>query len=582
MRSKLKVSQMGMLVSAAVMLLSGCNLGEDGNKEGNPAGSLSAESEAYLKDPAQYKFDPPVTISTIGFQPGKDTYKPGESDTDNFWRRWLKENMGLEIKNEFVVPQYSDYETRIRLLLAGGDKLPDVLGVTQVLLANDLIDSGKVTPLNDLIEKFVSPNMKALYKKYANSMAGVTRDGKIYGLPNFFAMDEGTVMWIRQDWLDNLNLKAPKTMDEFENVLKQFTEADPDRNGKKDTLGLALSMKNGPVTWMSSADGIAGALSGGKMPNTSNLQEFWTKTDSGKLQWNAIDPDNKKFLAKMRDWMQKGYIDPEIGIKDETKAAEMASGGKAGILFGPNWMAGWPLGDGDAGKFTAYPLPAGANGKAVRGEKAMVHSFVMLNKDFKHPEAFFAYWNKIMAANFGPDDPYYDVRLKDGWADGYDYVKQDGKIIRGNYEQNGVPKEKWPNPGDATKSYSPEWMLFDKPYIPYLGDSFYSKLKADPKANPSNWMEARVATSTSRQLEAGIVRISQNENAVENLFTGAPTKTMKAKNEMLTKIATESYLKMIYGQEPLDYFDSFVEQWKKSGGDEITKEVNAWYDSVKQ
>lgn len=582
MRKKYKASQMLVAATAAMVLLSGCNAGGAGKGGDTPSSSPAAAAADYLKNPATYKFDPAVTITSIGFQPSKDTYKPGESETDNFWLKWVHENIGIDIKNEFVVPQYSDYETRVRLLLAGGDKLPDVLGNTQVLLANDLIDSGKVAPLNDLIEQYASPNMKALYEKYSNAMAGVTRDGKIYGLPNFFAMDEGTVMWVRQDWLDKLKLQAPKTMDEFENVIRAFTEDDPDGNGKKDTMGLALSMKNGPVTWMSTTDGIAGALSGGKMPNTFNLQEFWTPSASGELQWDAIDPGNKAFLAKMREWMEKGYVDPEIGVKDEAKAAEMASGGKAGILFGPNWMAGWPLGDGDAANFTAYPLPAGADGKAVRGEKAMVHSFVMLNKDFKHPEAFFAYWNKVMAANFGPDDPYYDARLKDGWAEGYDYVKYDGKIIRGNYEEKGVPSDKWPNPADASKSYNPEWILFDKPYIPYLGDSFTTKLKDDPEAEPSNWMEARLATSTARQLAAGIVRISQNDSAVENLFTGAPTKTMKAKTEMLTKLATESYLKIIYGQEPVDYFDSFVEQWKKSGGDEITKEVNAWYDSVKK
>ena len=33
------------------------------------------------------------------------------------------------------------------------------------------------------------------------------------------------------------------------------------------------------------------------------------------------------------------------------------------------------------------------------------------------------------------------------------------------------------------------------------------------------------------------------------------------------------YLQIITGEKPLDYFDEFVEQWKKLGGDTLTQEV---------
>ena len=48
-------------------------------------------------------------------------------------------------------------------------------------------------------------------------------------------LTEGEVMIIRQDWLDKLGLKAPTTIDEFEEVIRAFTEDDPDGNGQKDT-----------------------------------------------------------------------------------------------------------------------------------------------------------------------------------------------------------------------------------------------------------------------------------------------------------------------------------------------------------
>ncbi len=44
--------------------------------------------------------------------------------------------------------------------------------------------------------------------------------------------------WIRTDWLENLGLEMPTTLDELRAVLVAFREQDPDGNGAKDTYGL--------------------------------------------------------------------------------------------------------------------------------------------------------------------------------------------------------------------------------------------------------------------------------------------------------------------------------------------------------
>ena len=52
------------------------------------------------------------------------------------------------------------------------------------------------------------------------------------------------------------------------------------------------------------------------------------------------------------------------------------------------------------------------------------------------------------------------------------------------------------------------------------------------------------------------------------------TETMKLKWANLQKLEEETLLKIIMGQAPVDEFDKFVETWKRTGGDEITEEVN--------
>ena len=57
------------------------------------------------------------------------------------------------------------------------------------------------------------------------------------------------------------------------------------------------------------------------------------------------------------------------------------------------------------------------------------------------------------------------------------------------------------------------------------------------------------------------------------------TKTMDSKWANLKKLEEETFAKIITGKVGIDAFDSFVEEWKASGGDEITKEVQEELDA---
>jgi len=67
--------------------------------------------------------------------------------------------------------------------------------------------------------------------------------------------------------------------------------------------------------------------------------------------------------------------------------------------------------------------------------------------------------------------------------------------------------------------------------------------------------------------------IENNTEPVYSEFYGI-TPTMEQKMTNLDKLEVDSFIKIITGEKPLDYFDEFVAQWKKLGGDQITKEVN--------
>lgn len=593
MKSLFKVTKVAVLSLSIGLLptLAACSSNDNHNSSGNPASTGSSASASDSGQAGQstelwnQKFDPPVTITTAVVDDGTsrgNAFKPGESMEDNVNLRWMKENMGINVKYNFIVSKPEDYDTKLRLLLSSGGKLPDAFSTSGEPLES-LVASGRIMPVDEAIEKYAHPEFKKLIEQYGYTLGGAKKDGKLYGVPSFYMGDEGTVMWIRKDWLDHLGLQPPKTLAEFDNVIKQFTENDPDNNGKDDTIGLTAPLKDGPFNWMGQTDAIVGAFTK-QFINTSWLQDGWNKGEDGKLSWGAVHPDAKLYLQTMRDWMSKGYLDKESGIKDPAKSSELAASGKAGIMFGPAWMGDWPLSDATKNDpkadFEPYPLPAGPDGLVGRNQKTLIVGFTVFNKDFQHIDAWFAYFNKIFAKTLEQEgDPYFDPRWKDGYYEGYDYVKYNGKVIKGDFEAAGVPADQWPLKDGRSMDmrFMMTNILGGGVTIPYSNDAAIKKFLADPNAEPLTAREYDVKQMKKKQLDAHGVRINQGITENKNYFTGPLTPTMKSKGQLLQKLATESYLKIIYGEKPIEYFDQFVKEWLENGGQKITDEVNEWY-----
>jgi putative aldouronate transport system substrate-binding protein len=81
--------------------------------------------------------------------------------------------------------------------------------------------------------------------------------------------------------------------------------------------------------------------------------------------------------------------------------------------------------------------------------------------------------------------------------------------------------------------------------------------------------------------ESELVLTNYKDQYQNNEFFAAPTPTMEKRKAMLDKLELESFTKIISGNVPVDEFDTFVEQWKKLGGDQVTTEVNDWAKTQK-
>jgi putative aldouronate transport system substrate-binding protein len=558
------------LILAGTLLtgvLSGCGSGNNVTNSENPSVDVPNSESIYSAKFENGKYVEPVSITTV-FPIGSNLkFKNGENIDNNVHTKWAKDTLGIDIKYLWTVSdQNNAYQTKLRLMLSSGQKMPDIVSFRgDPTLISDLIESGQFTDAGELFDKYASESYKKAMAEDPTVWNPYISDGKRMGIPILEnAYNNDPVMYIREDWLKKVNLQAPTTLDELEVVMDAFMNKDPDGNGKKDTLPLSVGFKNNLSTWMSDTGWVFGMF--GVMPNQ------WNKNAEGKLVYGSTQPEMKPALAKLQEWMKKGYISQEAGLYDEVKATEAFTAGKAGMIVGPYWMTGWPmpdlLGNVPNAEYKAYPLPAGPDGKIGRHGTPISSGAVLINKDMKNKDAFFVYQNYLFD-NWA--DPVSESPFSKGFAENYDYgIGPDGEIYR-EQESDKIPGG-WV---DAIR-YT---LTFDGAIIPSLRINGLAKLANGEE--PSTPYEHTLTTAIPEQMQAAKIVVDQKQYIMNNMFTGRPTETQLSKGDLLTKLELEVINKIIYGKTSIDEFDKFVEKYRSSGGESIENEVNTWYDLIK-
>ncbi|MGG6311472.1 hypothetical protein [Paenibacillus macerans] len=546
------------------------NKGNSGNKasenKGNAAdqSQTAAESEDSIAEAIQkgtYKFETPVTITTVKPTDSTMKFKNGETVENNVHTKWAHDQLGIDIKYLWQVPG-DQFATKMRLMLTSGEDLPDVLMTEDMTLLNELIQSGRYKDISEDYEKYASSTIKEIYSSHPLMWSQVTYDGKRMAFPNFaHAGNDNAVMWIRQDWLDQLGMKAPTTFEEMEALMQAMLDKKP--GGSDNIIPLGVSLGSGGSNpnvfsgWLGESTWVFGPS--GTIPNQ------WLEKD-GELVHGSTLPEMKDGLLRLRDWYEKGYISKEAGLHDENKLAELIGQGRVGIAVAPYWLPNWPIPDLEknvpGATMNPYPLPT-LNGKAAARDSTFLRGGMIVKKDFEHVDALFLYLNRI----FEKGKP--GSEFENGWYEDYDYtVKADGTI---SVDDADIPGGK----------VGPAKYVLMEPKDPFVNLKLMAKLSRG--AAPSSASEERLLLSNPKILKASEY-VDDGWNAgsyISHAFTGSPTKTMQSKNGILAKLEGETFIGIIYGKKPIDDFDKFVKEWYEIGGEQVTKEANEWYQDSK-
>ncbi|MGG1552036.1 hypothetical protein [Paenibacillus ferrarius] len=563
--------KISMIALAAVTVLSlglsACSESTDaGGKTGvnSPAPSGQQEAAVQAIQQGTYKFDPPVTITTVKATDSTMKFKNGETMENNVHTKWAHDQLGIDLKFLWQVPG-DQFNTKLRLMLTANESLPDVLMTMDGSLMEELMQSGKYEDITADFEKYASPKVKKIYNSSPLNWQQVTIGGKKMALPNFrTAGNDNAVMWIRQDWLDKLGMKAPTTFEELETLMQAFLDKKPGGSDNVIPLGVSFgsggSSPNPFASWLGETTWVFGPY--GTVPYQ------WLEKD-GKLVHGSTLPAMKDGLAKLKDWYNKGYISKEAGLQDENKLGELIAQGRVGVVVAPSWMSGWPQTDMQknipGSIMKPYPIPT-LNGKAVAKDTTYLNGGLLVKKGFEHADALFLYLNRLFAGV----NPEENSEFVNGWFKDYDYtIKSDGTL-------SSIDKD---IPGGKV---DPSKYFLMAPTDPFLGMTIRAKIaRGETPVTPS---EKKVAGGVKDGLIAARIVDDGWKSGiyVPQAYMGSSTPTMQSKQGILVKLEGDTFLSIIYGKKPIDEFDNFVKEWMSLGGENITKEVNEAYQKTKK
>ena len=269
---------------------------------------------------------------------------------ENTLTPWIQEKTNIKINFE-EIPD-TEWDTKVNLLIAS-DELPDAFiygGFSAAELA-DYGSQGVFLALNDIIEEHGYYVKQVFDQQEALPGAYTALDGNIYTLPDinecyhcFYSMRA----WINQQWLTNLGLEYPNTVDEFVNVLRAFKEQDANGNGDPND---EIPFSGNATSWNSTIYPFL--LNSFLHYDTSNL----SVKEDGTVIFTPIQPEFKEGLQWIASLIDEGLIEKEALTQTEEQLKTKGSNLDIALLGGftsATWWSGVGSDNGEGSRCREY------------------------------------------------------------------------------------------------------------------------------------------------------------------------------------------------------------------------------------
>ena len=479
----------------------------------------------------------------------------GDTYEDNAYTRYLKKLLNIQNRDVFELEDGTTYEQAVEMAIQDKE-IPDVLVVKGLDTLKELVERGMIEDLSSVYEECATDRIKEMYASYGTSVLdSATFDGKLYAFPDTVIDHGSMLLWLRSDWMEELGLAEPKTMDEGMEIIRQFVEHD--MAGGHKTIGIACSTEM--ISESSSTYGVDPIfIEMGSMPGK------WILQDDGSVVYGSVTSQTKDALAYLHELYENGTIDSRFLLRKTENLDQMIADGTCGAVFGKWWAPNNQLSSTSRANESAVWKPyLLTNKKQLQTlESYKDWQYVVVRKGYEHPEivgkcisVLFDYTryqdrnaseiNDYFSLNVDPTARPMNINV-DYWDALYRTTEHIQQALDGTIKVNSLT--------GIEKAYYQTCKSYMKGYL----------------TTATAW-----ASYASRMQAVPLLAKSESGRGNQPLSMGDADGEIP---QSLQELEQATFLQIVCGEKPLSYFDEFVQEWYSSGGDKLTQEVQKGYD----
>lgn len=542
---------MAFLAAAVLLSFSSCKNQEKPQEE-REAKTEDREWEKAENTP--YGKYPELVTYTLGQMSGANNSNLPEGNTyeDNAYTRYLRKM--LNIQNESVHMEREERYDEYVNILVKDHTLPDVLVVSDRETLHELVENDLVADLTDVYKSCTSPRIKEMYDSYGGELLeGGMFDGRLMAIPETVIDHGPCLLWLRKDWMEELDLAEPKTLEEAFTIIEEFKKNRMGTEPGEEPIGLLCDTSLvGTTSTNYSVEPVFDSF--GAFP------QRWIMDEYGGVVYGSVTGETKEALGYLNQLYERGILDTDFALRAQNNLRDIVVEGKCGAFFGLWWTPNNPLMDTYDRDGTAEWEPYYLTEDALNGSQRFTtfrdNKYVVVRKGYEHPEivmkiisVLFDYTryeakdadevNSYFALNVDPTTRPLVINV-DYYEATYKVTENIRKALNGKISVNSLSA---------------------------IEKSYYDAC--------SNYLEGR--NVTAEDWAAYKSRISAVGLLIDGDYKPPVRKYLEDTDgeipEALKTLEKNTFIQIIMGKKPLDYFDEFVELWYEQGGKELTEQV---------
>lgn len=447
---KKKVISMLLAFTMVASILAGCG-GKDTGAAADTGTDTNSESSSSGEESSDAQTDGPVEVTDFTMfitMPGS------EINSDNEIAQMIADKWGVKIKETWLTGQTAAEATGT--LIASGE-YPDFVDTDDM---SQLVDAEALIPLDDYIDQY--PEFRDTWFTKEEWDKFRQPDGHIYWINPFGnTMGESTTtthndeaFWIQVRVLEWAGYPDIQTLDEYFKVLEDYMAANPTMEDGTQNIAYTILCED----WRYFCLENAGQFLAGYPNDGSVLVDKETLTIG---DYNTSE-DTKKYLQKLNEEYNKGFVDPESFTQTYDEYIAKLSTGRVLGMVDQWWDFAYTVNDvfkqqGLDAKGCNY-VPLGLTTEA--GMENRWHTFddtvnqasgVAISVDCKDPDKAFKF-----LVDCAMDQELHDLRY---WGvEGVDYqVDENGLFYRTDEQRMQWADTSYQASHRCQYSYLPQW-----------------------------------------------------------------------------------------------------------------------------